>query len=183
MMSGGKEIERFWNIYKQDGSKPRLTFTEKLFELQIPFLVQDCEWEVRLADKSEIDQIAEAHAEVAEFESGVNPMEKDPEGFIQRCLRRIEKERTFVVFEDGKLLFKADVVAETEDVIYLEGVYVSKEMRGQGIGPKCMSKLSTMLLDKVDNLCLLSNLKFESAHRCFEKAGYASNDQCTTLFL
>ena len=183
LMAGGTMIEDFWRIYKQDGSAPRLTFTEKLFEVQFPFPVQECEWDVRLAEKSEIDQIAEAHAEVALIESGVNPLEKDPEGFLKRCLRRIDQKRTFVVFEDGKLLFKADIVAETDDVIYIEGVYVSGEMRGKGIGPKCMSKLSSMLLKRVDNICLLSNLKFEAAHKCFEKAGFSSNDSCTTIFV
>ncbi len=183
MMSEGNIIEKFWTLYKQDGSQPRLSFTEKLFELNFPFPVQECAWDVRLADKAEIEQIAEAHAEVALIESGVNPMEKDPEGFIQRCLRRIDMNRTFVVFEDGKLVFKADIVAETDDVIYLEGVYVSKEYRGKGIGSQCLSRLSTMLLSKADNICMLSNLEFKGAHRSFEKAGYKSTDECTTIFV
>lgn len=183
MMSSGNAIERFWNQYKQDGSQPRCTFTEKLFELNFPFPIQECEWDVRLADKSEVEQIAEAHAEVAFIESGVNPMETDREGFIQRCLRRIEKNRTFVVFENGKLVFKADIVAETDDAIYLEGVYVSDEYRGRGIGPKCLSKLSSQLLTRVENICMLSNLEFKAAHRSFEKAGYRSQDACTTLFV
>jgi predicted GNAT family acetyltransferase len=74
-------------------------------------------------------------------------------------------------------------VAETDQVAYLEGVYVSPEMRGKGVGPKCLSKLSTMLLDRVSNLCMLSNAKFTSAHRSFEKAGYHCTDCCTTIFV
>lgn len=183
MMSDGTAIEKFWTLYKQDGSQPRLKFTEKLFDLKFPFPIQECEWDVRKAEKSEIEQIAKAHAEVALLESGVDPMEKDPEGFIQRCLRRIEKGRTFVVFEDHKLVFKADIVAETDDVIYLEGVYVSPEYRGRNIGSKCMSKLGANLLSRVENICLLSNLEFKAAHRCFEKAGFSSTDQCTTIFV
>lgn len=183
LMAGGAAIEDFWRVYKQDGSKPRLSFTEKLFELRFPFPVQECDWNVRIADTSEIEQIAEAHAEVAFIESGVNPMEKDPEGFAKRCLRRIENGRTFVVFEDGKLVFKADIVAETDNVIYLEGVYVAEDFRGQGVGSKCLSKLNSILLRRAENICLLSNLEFESAHRCFEKAGFSSTDSCTTLFV
>lgn len=183
MMSDGNSIEKFWHLYKQDGSQPRLVCTEKLFELKFPLLVQKCEWDVRLAKVDELSQIAEAHAEVAFLESGTNPMEKDREGFLKRCLRRIEKERTFVVFENGKLVFKADVVAETDDVVYLEGVYVSPEYRGKGVAPSCLSKLSVNLLQRVENICMLSNLKFESAHRSFEKAGFTSNDYCTTIFV
>lgn len=183
MMSEGNAIERFWQLYKQDGSAPRLSFTEKLFELSFPFPVQECEWDVKLADASQIDQIAEAHAEVAFIESGVNPLEKDPEGFMKRCLRRVEQERTFVVFEDGKLVFKADIVAETDDVIYLEGIYVSEEYRGRGIGSSCLAKLSAKLVSRVDNICMLSNVEFKGAHKAFEKAGYKSTDECITLFV
>ena len=183
MMSEGKVIERFWEYFKQDNAKPRHVFTEKLFETRFPLMVLDCGWNVRRANPDELSQVAEAHAEVAFIESGDDPLKEDPEGFLHRCLRRIEQGRCFVVFENGKLLFKADVVAETEKVVYLEGVYVAPEMRGKGIGPKCLSRLTTMLLEKVENVCMLSNLKFESAHRSFEKAGYRSNDCCTTIFV
>jgi predicted GNAT family acetyltransferase len=183
MMSDESTIGNFWDAYKEPNVKPRLVCTEKLFELQFPLLVQKCEWNVRTANIEEVEQIAIAHAEVAFLESGTNPLEKDPEGFMKRCLRRIEKERTFVVFEDNKLVFKADIVAETEDVVYLEGVYVSPEYRGQGIAPKCLSKLNLELLERVENICLMSNQKFESAHRSFAKAGFVSNDVCTTIFV
>ncbi len=183
MMSDGDTIENFWETYKQPNTEPRLVCTEKLFELNLPLLVQDCEWDVRIAKADELEQIAVAHAEVAFLESGTNPLEKDREGFLKRCLRRIEKGRTFVVFEDGQLIFKADIVAETDEVVYLEGIYVSPEHRGQGIAPKCLSKLNLELLERVQNICMLSNLKFESAHRSFAKAGYVSNDVCTTIFV
>ncbi len=183
MMSDNETIDSFWEIYKQPDTQPRLVCTEKLFEVNFPFPVQDCKWDVRLAKPDELQPIAEAHAEVAFLESGTNPLEKDEEGFLKRCLRRIEKDRTFVVFENEKLVFKADIVAETNDVIYLEGIYVSPEYRGQGIAPSCLSNLSLDLLERVENICMLSNLKFESAHRSFSKAGYVSNDICKTIFV
>ncbi len=183
MMADGDSIERFWNLYKPDGSEPRLVCTEKLFELNFPFPVQNCKWNLRQASVAEIDQIAEAHAEVAFLESGSNPLEKDPEGFMKRCLRRIEQGRTFVVFENDELVFKAYIISETEDVIYLEGIYVSPAYRGQDVGSSCLSKLSLELLERVENICLLSNLDFKAAHRSFHKAGYVSKDVCTTIFV
>ena len=183
MMSDGDSIGKFWNLYKRDGSQPRLVCTEKLFELNFPFLVQSCRWNVRPAETDELEQIAEAHAEVAFLESGTNPLEKDPEGFLQRCLRRIEQKRTYVVFENGKLVFKADIVADTDETIYLEGIFVSPEYRGQGVAPACLSKLCAGLLRRAEHICLLSNIKFEAAHRSFERAGFRSNNSCTTIYV
>lgn len=183
MMSDGAAIERFWNYYAAASQKPRLVCTELLFEIGFPFAVQNCDWDVRLAKTDELEQIAEAHAEVAFIESGVNPLEKDREGFLKRCTKRIEMKRTFVVFENGKLVFKADIVAETEDVIYLEGIYVSPEYRGRGVGAKCLAKLSLDLLDRVENISLLSNVDFTAAHKMFAKAGYRNTDSCQTIFV
>lgn len=183
MMSDGGTIEKFWQNYANDYRQPRLVCTELLFELNFPFLVQECQWEVRSAKAEELEMIAEAHAEVAFVESGVNPLEKDREGFLRRCLRRIEQGRTFVVTENGKLVFKADIVAETETVVYLEGIYVAPEMRGQNIGSKCLSKLGLQLLERAGHICLLSNVDFKGAHRSFEKAGFKNTDCCQTIFV
>ncbi len=183
MMSDGKTIERFWQYYTDGLREPRLVCPELLFELNFPFLVQDCEWDVRFADASELDQIAVAHDEVAFIESGSSPMLKDREGFLKRCAKRIEQKRTFVVFENAKLVFKADIVSETSDVVYLEGIYVAPEYRGQGVGSSCLSKLSHQLMERVENICLLSNVEFKGAHRSFVKAGFKNTDCCTTIFV
>jgi len=182
IMSDGNSTEAFWEYY-QGNSDPRVACTELLFEVAFPFPVQDCEWNVRQASPSELNEIAEAHAAIAVMESEVDPMVADREGFLKRVARRIERGRTFVVFENGKLIFKADVVAETEDVIYLEGIYVAPECRGRGIGSKCLSSLTLQLLKRAKTICLLSNINYIDAHLSYLKAGYKNTDSCTTYFV
>lgn len=183
MMAGGQSTEAFWKLFTGNNRPARKVCTELLFELNFPFFVQDCEWNVRVADQSELEQIAVAHNEIALLESGDSPLQKDRAGFLKRCLKRIEQKRTFVVFENGKLVFKADIVAEASDVIYLEGIYVAPEYRGRGIGSSCLSKLSLDLMRRVENVCLLSNIEFKSAHRSYAKVGFRNTDCCTTIFV
>ncbi len=183
IMSSGTAAESFWNFYSGGISQPRLVCTEELFELGFPFPVQQCDRNIRLAKPDELLDVAEAQAEIALIECGVSPMEKDREGFLKRVMRRIEQGRIFVSYEDGKLVFKADIISETDDAIYLEGIYVNPEFRGQGIGSKCLAKLSISLLDRVQNLCLLSNVDFHDAHRSFAKAGFRNTGHCTTIFV
>lgn len=183
MMSDGTAIERFWTYYADFGQKPRLVCDELLFELSFPFFVRECEWNVRLAEETELEKVAEAHAEVAFIESGICPMEKDRAGFLRRCLKRIENKRTFVVFDEDKLVFKADIVAETDDVVYLEGVYVSPEYRGKNVASACLAQLSASLLERASHICLLSNSEFKAAHRSFLKAGFSSSDSQKTIFV
>ena len=182
IMSDNTAAETFWRYYA-GSSKPRQTCTELLFETAFPMLVRDCEWDVRTARPEELETIAEAHAEVAFNESGSDPMLRDREGFLKRVARRIEMGRTFVVFDGDRLIFKADIIAESDQIIYLEGVYVAPEFRGKGVGSSCLSKLNLMLLERADKICMLSNVRFENAHRSFQKAGYRITGRCTTLFV
>ncbi|PYT01458.1 MAG: hypothetical protein DMF63_01000 [Acidobacteria bacterium] len=183
VMSEGKAVEAFWSYFSTSSNKPRLKCEEELFELRFPFLVKKCKWEMRYATLNELKAVAEAQAEVALLESGVDPMARDREGFLKRVARRIEQNRVYVVMENDKLLFKADVVAQTDDVAYLEGVYVHPDRRGEGIGSECLAEVGLRLLTEVQNVCLLSNVAFTSAHKSFRKAGFQNTDHCTTLFL
>ncbi|MEO6333616.1 MAG: hypothetical protein ABIO91_01405 [Pyrinomonadaceae bacterium] len=183
IMSDGDAAESFWNYFSGGRSEPRLRCTEELFELNLPFLVKKCDWEVRYAKLDELGKVAEAQAEVAMLESGVDPLVRDRKGFLQRVARRIEQNRIFVVFQDGELIFKADVVAKTDDTAYLEGVYVNSNHRGEAVGSSCLAEVGLRLLNEVQHVCLLSNIKFKSAHGSFIKAGFRNTDRCTTLFL
>lgn len=183
VMSSGDEAATFWKYMTSGVTQPRLTCTEAMFEISFPFAVQKSDWKIENAGLDQLIPVAEAQAEVALIECGVDPMVRDREGFLKRVARRIEQKRVFVVNDGDKLVFKADIIAETDNVIYLEGVYVSPEYRGRGIGSKCLSKLSLDLLDRAQHICMLSNVEFEGAHESFRKAGYKRTDVCTTLFV
>ena len=183
IMSSGSEAERFW-FHLTDGlTEPRLTCTEALFEVAFPYAVQKCEWNIGNADISQLELVAEAQAEIAFVECGVDPMVRDREGFLKRVARRIEQDRVFTVFENGKLIFKADIIAETPNTIYLEGIYVHPDHREQGVGSRCLAALTLRLLDRAENICMLSNVDFAAAHKSYYKAGYKQTDQCVTLFV
>lgn len=182
IMSSSTAAHSFWN-YLGSKKEPAMVCTELLFEAGFPFPVQKCEYVLRPASIDELEVVAIAQAEVAEIECGSNPMIRDREGFLKRVLRRIEQNRVFVVFDGDQLVFKADIIAETEAVAYLEGIYVAPEYRGRGIASRCLSNLCLQLLGRVQNVCLLSNVDFKSAHRSFARAGMRNTDACTTLFV
>lgn len=183
VMSSGNEAERFWNYLSGGVKMPRLKCIEELFEISFPFAVQKSEWKIQNADMSQLLPVAEAQAEVAFIESGLDPLVTDREGFLKRVARRIEQKRVFVAMDGDKMVFKADIIAETDNVIYLEGIYVAPEYRGRGVGSRCLSALSLELLNRAEHICMLSNIEFEDAHKSFNKAGFKRTDQCTTLFV
>lgn len=156
IMSNGDDAQSFFDRMTDGVCKPRLRCVEDRFEAAFPFAVQTCEYTIKNADISQLEPVAQAQAEIAFLECGVDPMVRDREGFLKRVARRIEQGRVFSVVEDGKLMFKADIIAETNETIYLEGVYVDPEYRGKGIGSRCLADLTAHLLSRVPNICLLA---------------------------
>ncbi len=180
IISSGDNATRFWN-YPNGTKAPRHTCTEALFEIGFPFAVQNCERTISNARPAHLMQVAKAKAEVTFIECGVDPLVRDREGFLKRVARRIDQDRVFVVMDGDDLVFKAEIIAETENTMYLEGVYVSPNHRGIGIGSKCLSALAMELPRRAETICLLSNVDFEKAHSSFYKAGFRKTDTCTTL--
>lgn len=183
MMGECDKLSTFWRHYAEDGEAPRLVCREMLFEQRSP--VQNFEGVpgLRRATLDDLDLVAPVQAQMAFEESGVNPLEKDPIGFRARCARRIEQGRSWVWVEDGRLIFRVDIMAETSEVLYLEGVYVSPDERGKGYGQRCMAQLGQTLLARVNSICLLVNENNQQAAAFYRKAGYKVRSYYDTIYM
>ncbi len=85
--------------------------------------------------------------------------------------------------EEGRLMFKAEVLTDTPEVAYLEGVWVDPAERGKGIGLRCMAQLTRDLLLRTSSVCLLVNERFQAAQRFYKRAGYTFVSHYDTIFL
>jgi predicted GNAT family acetyltransferase len=177
------KVENFWSHYARGGQEPRIVCRELLFEQKFPVEVKEPVRGLRKATLADLDLVLPVNARMAEAESGVNPMEKDPIGFRLRCARRIEQGRIWVLVQEGRLSFKADIMFETPDVIYLEGIYVAAEDRGQGVGLRCLSQLTRNLLVRTKTVSLLVNELNQAASNFYLKAGFKLRAHYDTIFL
>jgi len=184
MIMGEKErVADFWGHYAAAGRQQRLACREWLFELSWPIEAREPVAGLRLATPAELELVMPVQAELAFAESGVNPLHVDPQGFHKRCLRRIEQGRTWVVIEDSKLIFKADIVSRTPSVSYLEGIWIREERRANGSGPRFMSELMRRLLDDTKSICLLVNETNQLAQNFYRKCGFHFRATYETIFL
>lgn len=183
LMGEMEKVEHFWNLYGEGGQAPRLICRELLFEQRFPVEVKKPVFGLRRATLRDLEMLMPVHARMAVEESGVNPLEKDPNGFRLRCARRIEQGRVWVLIENGRLIFKADIISDTPDVVYLEGIYVDPEERGNGIGRRCLSQLTRNLLARTKTVSLLVNEMNQAATTFYAKAGFKLRAQYDTIFL
>jgi len=181
---GEKEkVGRFWDYYAAGGESPRLLCREMLLEQRWPVAVREEVKGLRLATADDLELVVPVQAEMAYEESGVNPLERDPEGFRRRCARRIEMGRVWVWVEEGRLIFKAEIISETPEVIYLEGVWVTPSERGKGYGLRCMSQLGRELLARAGSLSMLVNERNSKALSLYRRAGYKLRGCYDTIYL
>jgi uncharacterized protein len=183
MMGEKEKIERFWYNYAEGARFPRLICRELLMEQRWPVEVREAVPALRLATPDDLQQVMVAQGQMAFEESGVNPMESDPEGFRARCLRRIEQGRVWVWVEDGCLVFKADIISDTPEVVYVEGVWVAPGERRRGYGLRCLSQLSRDLLARAGAVTLLVNEKAPAAIALYRQAGYKLCSLYDTIYL
>jgi ribosomal protein S18 acetylase RimI-like enzyme len=178
-----EQIRQFLYYYDYERSAPRQVRRELLFEQKSKQRLEASVSGLRPATPSELELVVSVHAEMALQENGANPLEADPNGFRLRCARRIHQDRVWVIVEDNRLIFKADVISDLPEVTYLEGVYVSPDKRSQGFGARCMRQLTNVLLHRSKSVCVLIREQNFAAQGCYKKAGYTMREYYETLFL
>jgi ribosomal protein S18 acetylase RimI-like enzyme len=184
LIMGEKErVADFWMHYASAGRQQRSACREWLFELNWPTAPRGAVLDLRPATPAELELVMPVQAELAFAESGVNPLNVDPKGFRQRCLRRIQQERTWVAVEDDRLTFKADVISQTASVMYLEGIWLRENQRGNGSGVQFMNELTHRLFGDTKSICLLVNENDKRAQSFYRKCGFRFRATYETIFL
>lgn len=176
-------IQRFWSFYSKLGHRPRQACRELLFEQQAATDIKGDIPDLRIATQADLDQVIEINAGMIVSECGVDPLVKDADGFRERVARRIDQGRVWVWSESGRLIFKADIFAETPEMIYLEGINVHEAQRGNGYGTRCLAQLGKILLQRSRSICLLVNERKDRLGDFYKKAGYEFRGVYDTIYL
>jgi len=147
LMGEHNAVQRFWSYYADQDQSPRHVCPVLFLRRREQFLNGRHIPGLRLANPEDLEAVVRAQAAMAFETSGVDPLQKDPVGFRQRYLRRIDKNRVWVLMKNRQLIFKLDVITSTPDATYIEGVYVSPEERGKGLGQSCLTEVGRKLLE------------------------------------
>lgn len=124
-------------------------------------------------------------AAVAMFreEVGVDPIAGDGgRSYRARVAELIRKRRTYVVIEDGEVLFKADVGSLFGPIAQIHGVWVRPDQRGRGLGRAGMAELVHQVRrDHAPQVSLYVNDFNEPARRAYAASGFRQIGELTTI--
>ncbi|MGH9967168.1 MAG: GNAT family N-acetyltransferase [Pyrinomonadaceae bacterium] len=178
-----EKVESFWSYYAESARAGRLLCRELLLQRKAPPTGFEPLRALRQATPADLEQIISVNASMVCQESGINPLKKDGAGFRERAARRIRQGRIWVLIENGQLIFKTDIIAETPKAAYVEGVYVNPEKRGQGYGLRCISQLTEYLLTRTRTVLLTVNEKFPGTLAFYQRAGFEVCSRYDTIYL
>lgn len=177
-----QQVESFWSYLEKLGWQTRL--------------VRDYDWlvshrpaqplkslQLRKARIEDLEAVAEAHASMVFEGSGIDPRATDRQGFYHRVAERIKRGRVWLKIEDGKFIFKADLIHQTREASYLEGIWTHPDYRDRGVATNCLAELVHRLFRKGSVPCLIVEVHEKSARRVYEKIGFVQTQAYQARYL
>jgi ribosomal protein S18 acetylase RimI-like enzyme len=126
---------------------------------------------LRAATPEDFDLLLPACAAAHEEEIGIDPLERDPEGFRWRTRAQIDEGRSWLWTEGGRILFKAEASAWTPHAVQLQQVWVDPEVRDHGYAQRGLRDLCRLLLARVPTVCLFVRRDNDVAIHVYEAIG------------
>jgi ribosomal protein S18 acetylase RimI-like enzyme len=126
---------------------------------------------VREATMRDLDLLVPACAQAHLEEIGLDPLDRDAEGFRWRTQAQIGEGRSWLWREDDTILFKAEASAWTPQAVQLQQVWVDPRVRGSGYGQRGLRDLCRRLLELVPTVCLFVRADNARAIHVYEKIG------------
>lgn len=165
--------DHFWAGFGMES--PRLWYDQRLFVGDRPSRGPMPQG-FRLAVPEDLDVLISSNSEMMLEDLGFDPAGLDADQHRRSILKRIEREQTYVVAQEGQILFKIDVGAWSEDGVMVGGTYVPPAWRNQGVATRAMRALQHVLLESHPRVVLHVNERNAPAMRVYRAAGMVPTD-------
>ncbi|HEV7172336.1 GNAT family N-acetyltransferase [Pedococcus sp.] len=139
---------------------------------------------VRPATLSEVDLVMPAAAQMFEGEIGYPPYTGSGAAYRQALQALIDRGHTFVVVEDGTVVFKADVGSVALGCAQLQGVWLHPELRGRGLAvPMMAAVVEQVMATRAKWVTLYVNDFNASARSTYRHVGFEDVGTFSTVLL
>lgn len=162
-----------WEILSRNWGPPReLRPEQPLLALDGPALVSS-DSKVRRVRADELDRYLVAAVAMFTEEIGVDPRVGDGgRSYRRRVANLINSGRAWARFEDGRVVFKAEVGAMSKRTGQIQGVWVHPDHRGLGLGTTGTATVADAVVASGRTVSLYVNCYNTSARRAYEKIGF-----------
>ena len=139
---------------------------------------------VRPATQTEVDLVMPAAAHMFEGEIGYPPFTGSGAAYRSALQALIDRGHTWVVIEDGAVIFKADVGSVALGCAQLQGVWLAPHLRGRGLAVPLMASVVEQVMEtRARWVTLYVNDFNASARATYEHVGFEDVGTFATVLL
>lgn len=151
---------------------PRTSIAQRLYSVSPNDLGPFTNPLLRLATERDFAQLVPMAADCIREHFHRDPLAEDAQGFETRVRQRIRSQRTYVLEEKGRLVFKLDVGSRSQLGAELEGFYTIPDERRSGHATLCLGQISRFLMSSIPRLTVRINHDAPHLVRAATKVGY-----------
>jgi GNAT superfamily N-acetyltransferase len=176
-------VRPFWERVAPDWGAPReIRWDQRHLEISGPPIGEPDPF-VRPSERSDIDVLYPACVAMYTEEVGISP-EAGGGGDLYRArvLQLVTRGWSFARYDDGELVFKAEVACATRDAAQIQGVWVPPHRRGEGLATAGMAAVVQQVRATIaPSVSLYVNEWNESARAVYEAVGFVESHRFATV--
>ncbi|HWJ81322.1 MAG TPA: GNAT family N-acetyltransferase [Nocardioides sp.] len=137
---------------------------------------------VRISVRDDLDVLYPACVSMYTEEVGVSPEIGGAELYRARVSQLISRAWSFARYDDGELVFKAEVACATPDAAQIQGVWVPPDRRGQGLATAGMAAVVNLVRARIAPVVSLYVNDWNlSARHAYERVGFVETARFATV--
>jgi len=177
-------VDAFWAQAEREGwEQPReIRAGQPHLEIGSPPLVEP-DPEVRPSRRSDLDALYPACVAMYTEEVGVSPeYGGGADLYRARVSQLIARRWSFARYEEGRVIFKAEVACASPEAAQVQGVYVVPDRRGEGLGTRGMAAVVGFVRANVaPTVSLYVNDWNLAARAAYARVGFTETARFTTI--
>lgn len=176
-------VRAFWDVVGDAWGQPRDTRWDQRHLVIEGEPEIDPDPLVRMTASTDIDVLYPACVAMYTEEVGVSPeLAGGRELYRARVLQLISRGWSFARFEEGELVFKAEVACATREAAQIQGVWVAPHRRGEGLAAAGMAAVVVQVRQRIaPTVSLYVNDWNEPARRAYARAGFRETARFATV--
>lgn len=172
-----------WDLLAREWGTPREIRAEQPL-LALSTAPSSCDDRVRQVTSDELDVYLTAAVAMFIEEVGVDPRAGDGgRGYRRRIAGLIASGRAWARFDDGRVIFKAEVGSMSTSVGQIQGVWVHPLFRGRGLGAAGTASVAAAVVASGRIASLYVNSFNIPARRAYERVGFERVATFSTVLL
>lgn len=176
-------VRAFWDVVAPSWGTPReLRWEQPHLEVsRDPLVAPDPA--VRRTTREDMDQLYPACVAMYTEEVGLSPEQGGGSDLYRaRVTQLVSRGWSFARFDEGRLVFKAEVACASPHAAQVQGVWVPPDRRGEGLAVAGMAAVVDLVRrDVAPTVSLYVNEWNRPARRAYERVGFAETARFSTI--